>query len=41
MLQKKSFELLASLHQRLERGPFDPETEVEGQSLNVDTVGGE
>lgn len=41
MLQKKRFELLASLHQGLEGGPLDPETEVEGQSLYVDTVGGE
>lgn len=29
------------MHQGLEGGPLDPETKVEGQSLYVDTVGGE
>ena len=40
MLQKESFELLASLDQGFEWGPLDSKTEIEGQGFYVNTVGG-
>ena len=41
MLQQQCLQFLASLDERLEGAALDLETEVQGQALEVDAVGGE
>ena len=41
MLEQQSLELLASLNESLECCALDPETEVQGETLEMDAVGGQ